>query len=149
MIGIDTSFLVAWAIPEHPHHSACRSLADEAVRQGRVLGLTTGILAEFIHVVTDPRRFANPLDMDRAMALAGFWAAAAEVVHLPDGPEVTALWLDWLTRHRLGRKRLLDTLIAATWHHARIQEVFTLNPADFNIFDAFTFSLPLDKSADP
>ncbi|MCX6868308.1 MAG: hypothetical protein NTV46_19300 [Verrucomicrobia bacterium] len=40
----------------------------------------------------------------------------------------------------LGRKRLLDTLIAATWHHAEIQEVFTLNPADFNIFDAFTFS---------
>ncbi len=140
MIGLDTSFLVAWAVPEHPQHRECRTLAIETAQQGGTFGLTAGILAEFVHVVTDPRRFENPLDMDRATALAGFWAAAAEVVHLPQGPEVTALWLDWLHRHRLGRKRLLDTLIAATWHHAGIQEVFTLNPADFNVFDAFTFS---------
>jgi predicted nucleic acid-binding protein len=140
MIGLDTSFLVAWAVPEHPQHWECRTLAMETAKQGGTFGLTAGILAEFVHVVTDPRRFENPLDMDRATALAGFWAAAAEVVHLPQGPEVTALWLDWLHRHRLGRKRLLDTLIAATWHHAGIQKVFTLNPADFNIFDAFTFS---------
>jgi len=38
----------------------------------------------------------------------------------------------------VGRKRLLDTLIAATWHHAGITEVFTLNPADFVIFANFT-----------
>ncbi|MBN8458617.1 MAG: type II toxin-antitoxin system VapC family toxin [Verrucomicrobia bacterium] len=139
MIGIDTSFLVAWAVPEHPQHRECRALAAETAQRGGTFGLTAGILAEFVHVVTDPRRFAHPLDMERAMALAGFWAAAAEVVHLPHGPEVTALWLDWLNHHRLGRKRLLDTLIAATWYHAGIQEVFTLNPADFNIFDAFTF----------
>lgn len=38
----------------------------------------------------------------------------------------------------LVRKRLLDTLIAATWWSAGIREVFTLNPADFRIFDGFT-----------
>jgi len=139
VIGPETSFPVAWAVPEPPRPRACRALAIETAQQGITFGLTAGILAEFVHVVTDPRRFTNPLDMDRATALAGFWTAAAEVVHLPQGPEVTALWLDWMHRHRLGRKRLLDTLIAATWHHADIQEVFTLNPADFDIFAAFRF----------
>ena len=139
VIGIDTSFLVAWAIPEHPEHTACRRLADESMRQGRVLGLTPGILAEFIHVVTDPRRFAKPLEMTQATSIARFWADAAEVTILHQNQEVADLWSDWLQRHRLGRKRLLDTLIAATWHHAGINEVFTLNPDDFAIFAFFTF----------
>ena len=43
MIGLDTGFLVAWAIPEHAAHSACRLLAGDATRQGRTFGLTTGI----------------------------------------------------------------------------------------------------------
>jgi predicted nucleic acid-binding protein len=145
VIGLDTSFLVAWAVPEHPEHGVCRSLAAQAAKRGLTFGLTAGILAEFLHVVTDPRRFANPLDTYRATALAAFWAGAAEVVLLPQGPEVTTLWLDWMTQHRLGRKRLLDTLIAATWHHAGIAEVFTLNPADFTVFDAFTFSPQTSK----
>jgi predicted nucleic acid-binding protein len=139
MIGLDTSFLVAWAIPEHPAHPACRRLAADAVQRGRIFGLTVGILAEFIHVVTDPRRFANPLTMADATAIATFWAHATEVSLLPQPASVAIIWLDWLHRHRLGRKRLLDTLMAATWHGAHITEVFTLNPADFEIFGVFTF----------
>ena len=38
---------------------------------------------------------------------------------------------------RLGRKRLLDTLIAVTWHAAGISEICTLNPRDFKVFDVF------------
>ena len=140
MIGLDTSFLVAWAIKEHPDHECCRRLIDDAVRGGRSFGLTTGILAEFIHVATDPRRFAKPLAMADAIALAGFWSRAAEVTLLPQSGGVSATWLDWLHRHRLGRKRLLDTLIAATWREAAITEVYTLNPDDFEVFEGFTFS---------
>jgi len=47
-------------------------------------------------------------------------------------------WLAWAEQHQLGRKRLLDTLIAATWHAAEVREIFTLNPQDFRIFRAFT-----------
>ncbi|KAB2642362.1 MAG: type II toxin-antitoxin system VapC family toxin [Verrucomicrobia bacterium] len=139
MIGLDTSFLVAWAIPEHRDHLTCRRLAADAVHCGRAFGLTVGILAEFIHVVTDPRRFATPLTMADATAIASFWAQATEVALLPQSASVATIWLDWQHRHRLGRKRLLDTLIAATWHGAHITEVFTLNPADFEIFGVFTF----------
>lgn len=145
MIGLDTSFLVAWAIPEHPDHLVCRRMADDAVTHGRIFGLTAGILAEFIHVVTDPRRFATPLTIADATSIANFWAGAAEVNLLTQGSAVAVTWLDWLNHHRLGRKRLLDTLIAATWRSAGISEVFTLNPVDFQIFGAFTFSPTVER----
>jgi predicted nucleic acid-binding protein len=138
MIGLDTSFLVAWAIPEHPLHDTCRALSDQAARAGRQFGLTPGILAEFIHVATDPRRFEKPLSMADALRLAQFWAQAVEVSLLRQDPPATAQWLHWMERYQLGRKRLLDTLIAATWHTAGITEIFTLNPGDFTIFQHFT-----------
>jgi len=142
MIGLDTGFLVAWAVPEHANHAACRLLAADAVRQGWTFGITTGILAEFLHVVIDPRRFAHPLTMADATAVASFWSHAAEVSLLRQDSGVTTTWLDWLTRHQLGRKRLLDTLIAATWHSAGITEVWTLNPDDFAVFGCFRLLVP-------
>jgi hypothetical protein len=45
----------------------------------------------------------------------------------------------WLEQYQLGRKRLLDTQIAATWWSVGIREIFTLNPADFRVFDTFQF----------
>jgi predicted nucleic acid-binding protein len=138
VIGIDTSFLAAWAIPEHPAHQQCRGLLAEAVDGEEAFGLTSGILAEFIHVVIDPRRFARPLEIESASAIARFWVNATEVQLLPRGQDVTRQWLDWLAEHRLGRKRLLDTLLAATWHVAGIQDIYTLNPAEFAVFKQFT-----------
>jgi len=140
MIGLDSSFLVAWAIPEHPEHSVCRRLAADAVHHGRTFGLTAGVLAEFIHVVTDPRRFAIPLTMADATAIATFWAHATEVSLLPQPAGVATTWLEWLHHHRLGRNRLLDTLLAATWDSHGITDVFTLNPADFEVFAVFSFA---------
>lgn len=137
MIGVDTSFLVAWAIPDHPDHAQCRRLSAEGARQGRRFGLTLGILAEFIHVVTDPRRFQRPLSVVEAAQFADFWAQAEQVTLLQQDGAVSQHWLLWMTRHQLGRKRLLDTLIAATWHSAGITEIYTLNPADFTVFECF------------
>lgn len=136
-IGLDTSFLVAWAVREHPPHDICRQMLDTALAQGCTFGLTAGILAEFLYVITDPRRFAQPLTVPDATALTAFWENVREVTLLPQNAAVVTLWLHWMNLHFLGRKRLLDTLIAATWFQAGITKVFTLNPSDFAIFDAF------------
>jgi predicted nucleic acid-binding protein len=138
MIGLDTNILVAYAIPEHPAHSKVRERIDHFQLEGRRLALTSGILAEFIHIVTDQKRFENPLSMPEALAWAAFWSDAEEVSVISTDLSAHRQWLVWLRQHRLGRKRLLDTLIAATWWSAGIQEVFTLNPVDFKIFEALT-----------
>ncbi len=146
MIGVDTSFLVAWAIHEHPNHSQCRLLLEEAAANRETFGLTSGIFAEFIHVVSDPRRFANPLDVKSATAIVSFWANAGEVRLLPQSNDVTRLWLEWLDKYRLGRKRLLDTLIAATWQVSGIRDIYTLNPDDFAVFRRFNSHPHRDRS---
>jgi hypothetical protein len=49
----------------------------------------------------------------------------------------TQQFLDWLKQYSLGRKRLLDTLLAATYHQAGITSLLTTNPADFAVFGVF------------
>lgn len=138
MIGLDSNVLVARAVPDHPSHGEVHEHIDRFVSEGRRLAVTSGILAEFIHVVTDPRRFENPLTMTEALEWAAFWSDAEEVVVVSTEFAAHGQWLAWLEQHHLGRKRLLDTLIAATWWAAGIHEVFTLNPRDFRVFDAFS-----------
>ncbi len=48
----------------------------------------------------------------------------------------------WRARHQLGRKRLLDTLLAATFHHAGVRRMVTNNERDFRelgVFKIVTF----------
>ena len=97
------------------------------------------ILAEFIHVVTDPRRFESPLDLEQAVERAGIWWNAAEVVHVFPTAESTLLFLEWLEEHQLGRKRLLDTLLASTLSASGITSMLTLNRDDFAVFGVFSF----------
>jgi predicted nucleic acid-binding protein len=137
MIGLDTSILVAQAIEEHPQHEASQRWLDDEIARNQCFAVTSGILAEFIHIVTDGRRFETPLAMSEALERAAFWSEAREVTLLVADDAVNALWLKWLADFQLGRKRLLDTLIAATWHAAGITEICTLNPNDFKVFDVF------------
>ncbi len=137
MIGLDTSILVAQAIAEHPQHEASQQWLDEEIARNQTFAITSGILAEFIHIVTDGRRFETPLAMSEALERAVFWSEAREVALLVADEAVSTRWLKWLADFQLGRKRLLDTLIAATWHAAGISEICTLNPRDFQVFDVF------------
>lgn len=137
MIGLDTSVLVAHAIAEHPQHHASQRWLDEEISRNQTFAITSGILAEFIHIVTDGRRFETPLEISEALERAAFWSEAREVTLLVADDAVNTLWLKWLADFQLGRKRLLDTLIAVTWHAAGISEICTLNPRDFKIFDVF------------
>lgn len=137
MIGLDTSFLVAHAIAEHPQHQEAHQWLDEAIANDETFAITSGILAEFIHIVTDGRRFQTPLEVSEAVKRAEFWSEAREVMLVSPDDVANALWLQWLADFQLGRKRLQDTLIAVTWHVAGVGEICTLNPRDFKVFEVF------------
>jgi predicted nucleic acid-binding protein len=135
MIGVDTTFLVQLELVELPAHKVAHGLLQREVLQPQVpLALTPQVLAEFIHVVTDPRRFQRPLTMGQALGKARFWWKATEVRHLFPTQDSTVLFLDWMQRHQLGRKRILDTQLAATLWTAGVRHILTANPADFQIF---------------
>jgi len=136
--GLDTAFLVALELAEHPNHQACRGRISALIAGGHRLALAPQVLAEFIHVATDSRRFARPVPIDDARNLAQQWWSAAEVD--PVFPDAAAVqqFLDWHRVHKLGRKRLLDTLLAATYCKSGITHILTLNPTGFDLFGVFT-----------
>ena len=68
--GVDTTFLVQLEVAEHPGHDSARSTLAQLLDAGDRLVLTTQVLAEFVHVVTDGRRFSQPLTMEQSLARA-------------------------------------------------------------------------------
>lgn len=143
MIGIDTTFLVQLEVQEAPaHRGAHELLRREVLEASTSLALASQTLAEFIHVVTDPRRFKLPLTMEQALAKANFWWNAAEVRHVHPTAESTALFLEWMRVHQLGRKRILDTQLAATLRQVGVSRLLTSNPTDFQIFGGFELLVP-------
>ena len=47
-----------------------------------------------------------------------------------------------MTRFRLGRKRILDTALAATMEAAGIKKLATLNKKDFEVFPFLELIVP-------
>jgi predicted nucleic acid-binding protein len=136
--GVDTSFLVAHEVSRHALHRRVRSCCDKLFMRGDRLALAPQVLAEFIHVVTDERRFAVPLSVEAAVQRASTWWRAEEVLPIYPGAETTGLFLSWLMQFRLGRKRLLDTLLAATWREAGVTQILTLDWSHFQVYGHFT-----------
>jgi len=135
--GLDTGFLVAAEVAEHARHSDARQVLAGFVAAGDRFALAPQVLAEFIHIVTDPRRFTQPLSIDDARDLAERWWTAAEVDHVYPNDAATQQFLAWLQQFSLGRKRLLDTLLASTYHAAGVRSLLTTNLADFTVFAVF------------
>lgn len=141
MTAIDTTFLVAWELAEHPRHADARACLGRLLAAGEQFVITPAIVAEFIHVVTDAKRFQTPLTMDHALTRAAFWRSAKEVFLIEADDTVLNLFERWMRQHHLGRKRILDTMLAATVHQHGARSILTLNSADFAIFGVFSFPL--------
>lgn len=135
ILALDTDVLVAWAMAGSSRHSAARRLLEDEVRKrGGSLALTPQVVHEFLHVVTDPKRFENPLRMTEALRMARQLWSAEEVIRVLPSPEVLLRTLELMEKLQLGRKRILDTALAATLEVAGISRLATFNPGDFTIF---------------
>ncbi len=140
--GIDTGFLVAAEVAEHPDHQAARIKFHSFRSAGDRLAIAPQILAEFVHVVTDPKRFTQPLTMEAALERAELWWESPEVDQL--SPEALSIrtFFAWMRQHRLGRKRILDTLLASTFREAGIRSILTTNSRDFTVLGDFECVAP-------
>lgn len=140
--GIDTGFLVALELDEHTEHVAARALLSGLISNHDELALAPQELAEFIHIATDPRRFAKPLSMEDARKAGEAWWTASDVRQIFPDDMATRQFLAWMQKFSLGRKRVLDTMLAATYRQAGIQSLLTTNAADFAVFGGFTCITP-------
>lgn len=134
--GVDTTFLVLLEIREAPGHDQAQEFLARSVLQAeQPVALAPQVLAEFIHIATDPNRFEHPLPMEEALRKTDLWWNAEEVRQIsPDAGAVT-LFTHWMTRYRLGRKRILDTLLAATYAAAGVRRIISTNVRDYKLFE--------------
>jgi predicted nucleic acid-binding protein len=140
--GLDTGYLVAVEMREHADHMSARAALARSLAAGDLIAIAPQVLAEFMHVVTDSRHFTHPLDMTTACQLAEQWWTSKDVVQVFPDDRTFRQFLAWLRQFSLGRKRLLDTLLAATYQQAGVQSLLTTNPGDFAVFGVFSCVTP-------
>jgi predicted nucleic acid-binding protein len=140
--GLDTSFLVAMEVTGHPQYAAAQACLLPPRQQNDRFALTPLVLAEFIHIVTDPRRFPSRLAMPAALLRAQQLWLATKVERIYPVAATVDHFLTWMRQYGLGRKRVLDTLLSATYFVAGIASVPTLNRADFETFGCFQVLTP-------
>jgi predicted nucleic acid-binding protein len=140
--GLDTSCLVAAEVIGHPNHVATTIQMQQLAQQGDLFAIPPQVLAEFVHIVTDSRRFPSPLDITAAIQRAEVIWNSQEIHQIYPTSATVPVFLNWLKQYQLGRKRLLDTLLAATCFTNGIQSMITLNRGDFELFGIFQIIEP-------
>ncbi len=133
-----------------PHHHTVREcLRREVDEQGQQLGIAHQTLNEFLHVVTDRRRFEHPLPMAEALRFSrGLWRRHDTERITPAVSSHDRL-CELMMKYRLGRKRILDTALAAMLEAAGVSRLATLNGRDFEIFPFITVVDPTLGTAGP
>jgi predicted nucleic acid-binding protein len=135
IVGLDTDVLVNWAMSGALEHSASRRFVLRMIDDRVRLGLVPQVLFEFLHVVTDSRRFENPLEIRQARSLVRELWDSPDAERIIPGTRVLQRTMELMDRLRLGRKRILDTAFAATLEEAGVTHLATLNQKDFEAFD--------------
>jgi predicted nucleic acid-binding protein len=134
IVGIDTDFLVQLHLVEHKNRQKALLLRDRILGQGQRFALAAQVVTEFIHVVTDPRRFEHPLSMDSALQITSVWWQSPEVVPIYPSAEAMKRFEFLMLEHHIERKRILDTMLAATYLSAGVTQLITGDMADYKIF---------------
>lgn len=142
MTGLDCNILVQLALQDHPGNSATIASVQAEVQRGNSLAIAPLVINEFLHVITDQRRFSPPLTMVQALVwIEGFLAHTSVSVVQPSALS-TRQTLGWMRQFNLGRKRILDTHLAAVLHTAGASRLVTSNPSDFAVFGVFEIITP-------
>lgn len=144
--GLDTGFLVAAELPEHADHVPANDTLTRCIAAGDRFGIAPQVLSEFVHIVTDTRRLLRAFNMATAVQIAERWWSASEVVQVLPDNVATLQFLAWMTQFSFARKRVLDTMLAATYRQAGIQSLLTTNPADSAVFGVFQCITPAGTS---
>ncbi|MEI7941533.1 MAG: type II toxin-antitoxin system VapC family toxin [Verrucomicrobiota bacterium] len=134
MTGLDCNIVVQLALADHPANVRTVAAVQAEVQRNSRLVFPPLVVTEFLHVVTDGRRFVPPLGMREALDWIEEFLANPAVGLLEPTEQSLRQTLRWMRQFDLGRKRILDTHLAAVLHTAGARRLLTSNPADFTVF---------------
>lgn len=142
MTGLDCNILVQLALADHPANAVTLTAVQAEATQGNKLVFPPLVVAEFLHVSTDARRFAPPLTMTEALDwIEDFMNNPMVGLVFPNAASLDQT-LKWMRQLNLGRKRILDTQLAAILNTNGVRRLLTANPADFTVFNVLEVVTP-------
>ena len=134
--GVDANVLIYASVESMPEHRQVYEFMQAHVIGGELTcALTFPVILEFIHITTDARRFKLPLSMEESIQIAEQYWTAADWLQLFPKATTGSRSFDLLSKHKLGRNRLLDTSFAATLLDNDVVSVITADAGDFAPFD--------------
>lgn len=137
--GLDTNVLVYAHLPAFEEHQRVRAfLLEQLAREELVFVMTPGVLHEFVHVVTDGRRFDPPLSMVEALTVARLYLGRSNVECVASEETDLLRAFDLLEMHGLGRKRIADALFAATLMSHGVAQLVTCDARGYEPFAGLT-----------
>ena len=142
MIGLDCNVLVQLAFADHPANAKTLTAVQRETQAGIKLVFPSLVINEFLHVTTDARRFAPPLTMVEALDWVEEFLKNSMVRLVEPTQTSMEQTIRWLRQFNLGRKRILDTHLAAVLYTNGITRLLTSNPADFAIFGVIQAIMP-------
>lgn len=128
---LDTNVLVYAIDAEAQHHRASKALLETARDAGGGLCVTPQNLAEFLAIVTDPRRVRQPLTNDEALKAVRGLAALPGLAILPVPVDILERFLGIVERYAMSRQRVFDAYLVATMLGSGVRRIFTFNSTDF------------------
>ena len=149
MTGLDTNILVQLAIADHPAHQTTVAAVQKEAWSGSRLVFPSLVITEFLHVVTDPRRFSPPMTMDEAVDWINSLLQNPSVMLMDTTTPAINQTLLWMQQFGLGRKRIIDTHLAAILYTSGATRLLTSNPGDFEIFGVFEIINPTSSPTAP
>jgi hypothetical protein len=146
MFVVDTNVLIYAADSDSPEHKKCRSLLQHWREQSSPWYLTWGIVYEFLRVITHPRIFRKPLQLDEAWSFIEAVLAAPSVsmlmeteIHRKIAHEVYSEMSD------LRGNIILDAHTAILMKENGIKVIYTRD-TDFNRFRFLDVIDPISES---
>lgn len=138
MTGIDTTFLIDLEIKESPKHERAVEIFNQwRAEKNSFLVIYSNVFNEFLHVITDPKRFINPVPMETAIERCWYWIDNQRVKVVYSSDDSLKRQLLWMSIHELGRKRINDSTMAAVYAQSGVSKIITANPADFEVLNTF------------
>ena len=138
MTGIDSCFLIDLYWQDSPRNKNARALYSEIANDENIqIGIFHNCFNEFLHVITNPKRFENSFSIKEAIEVIDFWCDIDRVTVLYPDDTVFKRTLAWMNMYNLGRNRINDTQMAACYLSNNISSIITANPKDFEIFRCF------------
>jgi predicted nucleic acid-binding protein len=142
MTGLDCNILIQLALADHPANKATIKAVQTEIGQGKKLVFPSLIVNEFLHVVTDQRRFVPPLTMTEALDWIEEFLSNATIELLEPTEASLHQSLRWMRQFNLGRKRILDTQLAAILYTHGVPRLLTSNSGDFAVFGVLEMITP-------